>query len=251
MFPRIAIPIPTSFDLNYNRRSWPAYAEALRIHGAEPVEIPLNLTPTGLAALVATCDAILLPGSPADVNPFRYGQEADEASSPADLPRETTDLMLLEHASAAKKPILGVCFGCQILNVFHGGTLIQNLAVMPVNHPSARGVITAHTAAITPVSLLGSILDPIEAPETEGFLRLPVNSSHHQAIGIVGDNLRISARCPQDAVVESVEGPAPAEHFVLGIQWHPERTTESSATSRLIFARLVDEASRWSITRSA
>jgi putative glutamine amidotransferase len=251
MPPRIAIPIPTSFDLNYNRRSWPAYAEAIRTHGAEPVEIPLDLTPTSLAALVATCDAILLPGSPADVSPARYGQEVDEASSPPDLPREITDLILLEHASAAKKPILGVCFGCQILNVFHGGTLIQDLGTLPVNHPSARGVIAAHTAAIAPSSLLGSILDPTEAPETGGFLRLPVNSSHHQAVGITGEGLRISARCPQDAVVEAIEGLAPAEHFVLGIQWHPERTTECSATSRLIFARLVDEATRWFTTRSA
>ncbi len=251
MVPRIAISIPTSFDLDYNRRSWPAYAEAIRTHGAEPVEIPLNLTPASLAALVATCDAILLPGSPADVSPSRYGQEADEASSPADLPRETTDLVLLEHASAAKKPILGICFGCQILNVFHGGTLIQDLAAMPVNHPSARGVITAHTAAIAPNSLLGSILDPIEAPEIEGFLRLPVNSSHHQAVGIAGQSLRISARCPQDAVVEAIEGPASADHFVLGIQWHPERTLESSATSRLLFARLVNEATRWFTIRSA
>jgi putative glutamine amidotransferase len=251
MPPRIAIPIPTTSDLPYNQRSWPAYASAVRTHGAEPVEIPLNLSPQELATLIATCDAILLPGSPADVNPARYGQAVEEASSPADLPRETTDLVLLEHASITRKPVLGICFGCQILNVFHGGTLIQDLATIPVNHPSARGVIVAHTAAVAPASLLGSILDPAEAPETDGFLRLPVNSSHHQAIGIAGQELRISARCPQDAVVEAIEGPDPAEHFVLGIQWHPERTTETSATSRLLFARLVHEAARCFATRSA
>ena len=76
----------------------------------------------------------------------------------------------------------------------------------------------------------------------DGYLRLPVNSSHHQAVGIAGHELRVSARCPQDAVIEAVEGPTLANHFVLGVQWHPERTCDSSATSRAIFARLVQEA---------
>ncbi len=71
--------------------------------------------------------------------------------------------------------------------------------------------------------------------------RLPVNSSHHQAIGIAGDGLRIVARCPQDDVVEAVEGTAP-DHFVLGIQWHPERSTGISAASRAIFDRFIKEA---------
>ena len=83
----------------------------------------------------------------------------------------------------------------------------------------------------------------------DGFRRLPINSSHHQAIGIPGAELRITARCPQDAVIEAVEGPYSPEHdlshFVLGVQWHPERTTASSATSRAIFSRLSNEAIAW------
>jgi putative glutamine amidotransferase len=242
---RIAIPTPTTADLDYNRRSWPSYAESVSAAGAEPVEIPLNLPHTGLQALAERCQGILLPGSPADVAPARYGQHLEEHTSPADPAREATDLFLLEHANLLQKPLLGICFGCQILNVSLGGTLLQDLATVPVNHPSARGVAVAHTVAVAPASLLASICDPDEAPERDGFLRLPVNSSHHQAVAIAGHEAHVSARCPDDRVVEAIEGIDPESHFVLAVQWHPERTTQSSATSRAIFARLVAEAGRW------
>lgn len=242
---RIAIPIPTSTDFPYNQRCWPTYAEAVRAHGAEPVEIGLQAGAQDLESLALSCQGILLPGSPADVTPGRYGQEVDEASSPADGLREVVDLFLLEHAHHQKKPILGVCFGCQILNVYRGGTLVQDLATLPVNHPSARGVVVAHTAAIAPNSLLADAIEAEEAPAADGFLRLPVNSSHHQAIGIVGQDLRVSARCPQDAVVEAIEGADAENHFVLGVQWHPERTLVESSSSRKLFGRFVHEAARW------
>ena len=178
---RIAIPTPTTTDLAYNQRCWPAYAEAIRTQGAEPVEIPLDLPDPELKELADTCEAILLPGSPADVLPSRYGQDTEEHTSPADANRESTDLFLLDHAYQTKKPVLGVCFGCQILNVYHGGTLLQDLSTIPVNHPSARGVAVAHAASVAPSSLLASVCNVGEAPEVEHFMRLPVNSSHHQA----------------------------------------------------------------------
>ncbi len=248
---RIAIPLPTTANLAYNQRCWPSYAEAVRAQGAEPVEVPLNLSARDLTALAESCQAILLPGSPADVAPERYGQKTEEHTSPADPQREATDMLLLEHVFLVHKPVLGVCFGCQILNVHRGGTLLQDLATIPVNHPSARGVAVAHEVLIATASLLASGTDGAEAPERDGFLHLPVNSSHHQAIGIAGEGLRVSARCPQDKVVEAVEGANPDEHFVLGVQWHPERTTEISATSRNLFARLVAEAAKWAARPAA
>jgi putative glutamine amidotransferase len=246
--PRIAIPLPTSYDLEYNRLNWPAYADAIRDAGAEPVEVPLDLSPRAIAELANGCHAILLPGSPADVNPSKYGQLRDQASAPADLPRENVDELLLQDAHNLYKPILGICFGVQILNTWRSGTLLQDLTILPVNHAAPRAVSVAHSVAIPMDSLLATIVDRAEAPEQDGFLRLPVNSSHHQAIGIPGDNLRISARCPQDAVIEAVEGAQhpDAAHFVLGLQWHPERTTTTSPTSRAIFARLSHESTIWS-----
>jgi putative glutamine amidotransferase len=249
MKPRIAIPVPTSTDLAYNQRSWPMYAAAVDRSGGDPVEIPLKATPTEIADLINTCQAVLLPGSPADVNPHKYGQEPIPECAPADPARENVDELLIQDAHNLYKPILAICFGTQSLNVWRGGTLVQNLNILPVNHPAGRSVAVAHTAAIAPDSLLGAIIASEEAPEQEGFLRLPINSSHHQAIGIPGDGLRVSARCPQDAVIEAVEGgqspDANAHHFVLGLQWHPERSYDISPASQALFHRFIAEAAAW------
>jgi putative glutamine amidotransferase len=249
MKPRIAIPIPTSTDPDYNAKSWPAYAEAVTRAGGEPVEIPLGLTPRQIADLINTCHGVLLPGSPADVNPQKYGQDPVPECNPSDSARENVDELLIQDAHNLYKPILAICFGAQSLNVWRGGTLVQHLMPMPVNHRAGKAVALAHTAAVAPNSLLGGMVSPDEAPTEGGFLRLPVNSSHHQAIGIPGDGLRVAARCPQDAVIEAVEGGQdrndPAAHFVLAIQWHPERSYDISAASRAIFERFVSEAAVW------
>jgi len=144
------------------------------------------------------------------------------------------------------KPIFTICFGTQMLNVWRGGTLIQHLPGVPVNH-RARGVAVAHTAAVAPESLLGEVVKVEEMAERDGLLRLPVNSSHHQAIEYPGDGLRVSARSSEDGVVEAIEGTPEGVGggFVLGVQWHPERTFEESAASRALFARFVEEAAAW------
>ena len=246
---RIAIPVPTSTDLDYNRRSWPQYASAVEQNGGEPVEIPLTSTPTAIANLINTCHAVLLPGSPADVNPHKYGHDPIPACATPDHLRENVDELLLQDAHNLYKPIFGICFGLQSLNVWRGGTLLQDLSILPVNHAAGSSAAIAHTALAVPESLLGCLLSPGEAPEQEGYLRLPINSSHHQAIGIPGDGLRVTARCPQDGVIEAVEGGQAAEgaaaHFVLGVQWHPERSYDISPASRALFGRFIHEASLW------
>jgi putative glutamine amidotransferase len=247
--PRIAIPLPTSSNAEYNHRSWPSYAAAVQASGGEPVEIPLNATPVEIANLINTCQGVLLPGSPADVNPQKYGQDPIPECAPADHPRENVDELLLQDAHNLYKPIFAICFGVQILNVWRGGTLVQDLNILPVNHSAGSKVAIAHTATIAPESLLGKVLTREEATEQDNFLRLPINSSHHQAIGIPGDGLRVSARCPQDAVIEAVEGGQATEgataHFVLGVQWHPERSYDISPTSRALFDRFIAEAIAW------
>jgi putative glutamine amidotransferase len=252
MKPRIAIPLPTSTDADYNLRSWPIYAGAVAKSGGHPVEIPLDASPKETIDLINTCHAVLLPGSPADVNPHKYGHDPVPECKAADSHRENVDELLIQDAHNLYKPIFAICFGTQSLNVWRGGTLVQHLAPMPVNHPAGRSVAIAHSAAIAPDSLLAAIIPAEEAPEQDGFLRLPVNSSHHQAIGIPGDGLRISARCPQDGVIEAVEGGQAAggqagdsSHFVLGVQWHPERSYDISAASRALFHRFIAEATAW------
>ena len=137
-----------------------------------------------------------------------------------------------------------------MLNVWRGGTLVQHLSILPVNHAAGRSVAIAHTALHRPrFPPRRSRLTPAEAPEPDDLHRLPINSSHHQAIGIPGDGLRVSARCPEDAVIEAVEGGQATEgataHFVLGVQWHPERSYDISPASRTLFDRFIAEATAW------
>jgi putative glutamine amidotransferase len=254
MKPRIAIPVPTSTDHAYNRLNWSSYADAVLAAGAEPVEFALTLSSAEAARLAATCQAILLPGSPADVAPAKYGQAAEETCAPSDPAREELDQLLLEDAYRHRKPILAICFGLQFLNTWRGGTLVQDLSVMPVNHSAGRSVAVAHTVSVAPASMLELLAHPEETRAVGDALRLPVNSSHHQAVGLPGDSLVVSSRCPQDGVIESIEGVnllGSPPHFVLGFQWHPERTVDTSATSRVIFSRFGREAAAWTSADAA
>jgi putative glutamine amidotransferase len=285
---RIAIPVATTIDIPYNQRSAPAYASAVTRSGGDPIAIDITLPPAEILALASTCDGILLPGSPADVDPTLYGQPRDPATARADAPRETADYLLLDHAAATGKPVLAICFGLQSLNVWSGGSLIQDVSPLPVNHEAGSKVAIAHTIVVAPESLLATLLTPEEAPLTNDFLRLPINTSHHQAVAAPGDNLRIVARCPDDGVIEALElapnarlapadptpitAPAPElfhveqlpapvtqlestpanpklfhveqshPRFVLGVQWHPERSYDISPASRALFDRLIHEA---------
>ncbi len=247
MKPRIAIPVPTSTDLPYNERSWPAYADAVRRSGGDPVRIELSSSLAEIEAIAGDCDGLCLPGSPADVDPLRYGTDIDPATSPADPPREAADFLLLDDAYRKAKPVLAICYGVQSLNVWRGGSLVQDLTPLPVNHSAGRQVAVAHAALVAETSLLASLLTPAEAPSADGFLRLPINTSHHQAVASPGDGLRIVARCPDDGVVEAVEAEqssSDAPHFVLGVQWHPERSYDISPASRALFDRFVQEAAQ-------
>jgi putative glutamine amidotransferase len=143
MKPRIAIPIPTTRDLAYNQRAWPLFENAVARSGGEPVAVPLTLSPAELRDLIATCDGVVLPGSPADVDPALYGAECDPATNPADPAREAVDYALLNDAAKHGKPVLGVCFGVQSMNVWRGGTLIQDLDRRQVRGNRIRHLPTA------------------------------------------------------------------------------------------------------------
>ena len=242
MKPRIAIPVPTFSDLAYNHLNWPAYADAVLASGGEPVRLELGLSRREAKELAGKCNGFLLPGSPADVAPERYGQERQSACAPADFVRESLDEVLLEEAELCGTPLLAICFGMQLLNVRRGGTLVQDLNVMPVNHSAGRCVAAAHSVTVAGGTQLSAMLDRRESHDVHNQMRLPVNSSHHQAVAIPGAGLRVSARSAEDGVIEAVEGCAPDTGFLIGVQWHPERTFHESATSRNLFAEFIGAA---------
>jgi putative glutamine amidotransferase len=233
----IAIPEPTSGDPGYNQRSLPPYLAALHSVGVTPVLVPLHERQDRVARLLLGVQGILLPGSGYDVDPQRYGEDPIPECGEADVARTAVDELLLQDAFNLHKPILAVCHGAQTLNVWRSGSLIQDLKTQ-VNHSPGRTVLDAHPVHISPGSRLGRLLPQGERLEER------VNSSHHQAVRVPGDNLLVSAVSPDDGVIEAVELDSDT-HFVVGVQWHPERTYTHSAFSRAIFSAFARAAATW------
>jgi putative glutamine amidotransferase len=231
MVTRIAIPVPHSSDAEYAERAFPQYAEAVEMAGGEPVRIPLDRLPAEVMKLIERCDGVLLPGSKADVDPSKYNANPQPETAPADPKRDTVDELLLQDAYNMHKPLLGICYGLQILNVYRSGTLLQHIH-SPVNHEAGRMVPLAHEVTVEPDSMLANIV---------AEKSLPVNSSHHQAAEVVGDGLRVVARSKPDGIIEAIEGTSP-DHFVLAVQWHPERSVTIDESSGAIFRAFVEAA---------
>lgn len=234
---QIAIPEPASADASYNQRSLPQYIAALEAAGAIPVVVPLLESQDAVARRIAEVQGVLLPGSGYDVDPERYGEARQPECGPADPLRAAVDELLLQDAFNLRKPILAICHGVQTLNVWRNGTLIQDLKTS-VNHRPGREVVEAHAVRIAEGSRLSLMLPP------DTGLEVQVNSSHHQALRDPGDQLLVTAVSPRDGVIEAVELNS-SDHFVVGVQWHPERTYTQSATSRAIFAEFVRMAGIW------
>ena len=213
-----------------------SYYRAVQKAGAEPVTISLQSSKADLEKLCATLDAFVLPGSGNDVNPARYGEQPNPKTAATDVARERTDQTLLDHAFAAGKPVFAICYGNQSLNVYLGGSLVQDI-------PSEPGAHVPHTAPSGgdypdhPVTLVaGSVLASLN-----GGTGSRVNSSHHQSIRRPGRNLRVTAHAPDD-IVEAVEWTGDS-NWIIGVQWHPERMP-GDPFAEALFRQLASAARR-------
>lgn len=242
--------MPHSSDPEYAERAIPQYERAVTLAGGVPVRIPLVRPDSEVRTLIAHCDGVLLPGSNADVDPARFQQARSPHTAKSDPRRDEIDDLLLEDAYTQGKPVLGICYGLQSLNIFRKGSLIQHIPdFLPeatrakINHETGKKVAIAHTVEIQPGSLLAKVVSQDgKGPESEvrGPV-IPVNSSHHQSADAIGDGLRIVARCPDDGIIEGLEGTS-KDHFVLAVQWHPERSVEQDEPSLAIFKALIEAA---------
>jgi putative glutamine amidotransferase len=243
--PRIGIPYRTrKEELNGDFGKIEAYIRATRQAGSEPVVISLGLAPEHLKKIAQSLDGVLLSGSPADVDPVRYSAPRRPESVEPDPCREQTDFTLLDHALAAHKPVLAICYGIQSLNVFLSGSLVQDIrSELPgaISHEATGGAAgdaeAFHAVRIEPGSRLASLAHGSEAR---------VNSSHHQSVLDPGRDLRVVASA-SDGVVEAVEW-ASDENWVMGVQWHPERMAETDPLAQVLF-RSLTEASRRATVR--
>ncbi len=204
------------------------YADAVQASGGSPVIIPLLEDPRALEPMAERLDGILLTGSESDVDPARYGAKRSPRCGPAQPLRDETDFFLLEIAFRRALPILAICFGLQSLNVFLGGSLIQDIPTAldtQINHsnPSSGGY-SSHPVEIEPASILAAL---------SGEVRTMVNSTHHQAVDRIGRGLQVIARAP-DGIIEALAGNE-SEPWMLAVQWHPEKSFSCDVLSHKIF----------------
>lgn len=219
--------------MNGRRGAYEKYLRAVRAAGGEPVEISLSLSPAELGLKAESLDGFVLPGSPHDIEPRRFGSSGHPQNTRPDKRREHTDDALLDHALATGKPVLAICYGAQSLNVHLHGTLVQDI---PSEVPNARD---HDGGAHRDESLHVIRLQSAQLAELAGAPTARVNSSHHQSVGKPGRGLRVSA-LTADGVIEALEWTAGPE-WMVGVQWHPERMPDDRFASA-IFRRLVSEA---------
>jgi putative glutamine amidotransferase len=188
------------------------YLEAIEAAGGIPVVTP-PLGPVAARALLDRVDGLCLSGGP-DIHPRAYGSEPHPELGPTEPELDAFELELVREADQRGLPILAICRGAQLLNVARGGTLHQHLpdiAGDAIQHRQPlSSVQRTHMVSIEPESRLAALLRR---------RRVKVNSFHHQAIEVVGDDLFVSARA-SDGTVEAVEGGD--DRYVTAVQWHAE-----------------------------
>ncbi len=187
-----------------------AYVAALEAAGALPVLLPLTQSAEIARHFAGLLDGLVVPGGPA-VTDGLIGELPEDLDPPQ--PRRTaSDRLYLQAFLEAGKPILGICYGMQLLNAVLGGTIyadVQRQLEGARAHSPKRGA-EQHPIEIAPESHLARLL---------GRTTWTVNTRHLQALATIGRGLRVSARAP-DGVIEAIESP---DGRLLGVQFHPER----------------------------
>lgn len=210
----------------------PTYLKALTAAGAIPIVLPLTASSGDLKQLAEALDGFLFTGGP-DVHPFLFGEETHARCGSVSAARDQMELALLPLVMEAKKPVLGICRGVQLLNIGLGGTIWQDIpsqtaSDFPLAHTQPFDyTLPSHTVAVTPESLLARIT---------GEETLSVNSMHHQAVKDVAPGL-IPSAVSSDHLIEAVE--LPDYPFFLGVQWHPEYLWEKQEAAASLFTAFV------------
>jgi putative glutamine amidotransferase len=212
-----------------------SYIRAVQDAGGIPRLLPPHLTADVQAALWERLDGLVLTGG-GDIDPARFEQPRHPKTDDVAPARDELELGLTRRALDEDVPLFAICRGLQVLNVALGGTLVQDLASerpgsLQHSQREPRHEPTHVVKVMGEGTRLGRVL---------GSLEVSVNSMHHQAIDRLGFGLREVAWAP-DGVIEGVEMPGD-DHFVLGVQWHPEELVGHDQAARNLFTALVEAA---------
>ncbi len=206
------------------------YVLAIKEAGGIPIVLPNgDGSPDKIAEYLELLDGLVMPGG-ADIPPSEWGEEPHPTTQILDQDRYLFEKALISAwINKTKKPLLGICLGSQWINVAHGGSLIQDIpSEYGINH---RGV--THQVTLEPTSRLSQIF---------GKTELEVNSLHHQAVGRLGKELRLVAKCP-DGVIEAIETTDP-DRFLIGVQWHPEQMAPTDLLQAKLMKAFVQASQR-------
>jgi putative glutamine amidotransferase len=230
MTPLVAITTYGREDQRFALPTW--YVDAVRRAGAVPILVPPG--DPNLGALLDRVDGLILGGG-GDICPDIAGCNPHSLNYKLDAERDRTEIELAHEAIARGLPTLGICRGCQVINVALGGTLIEHVPDVVgerVLHRQSQGQTARHSVRIEPKSRLAGVIGQTECE---------VVSWHHQAIRLPAEPLRVTAHA-DDGTIEAVELP---EHpWFIAVQWHAEMSPADDVPQQRLFAGLADAARR-------
>ena len=210
------------------------YVDAVIRAGGVPLIIPFSVDKEVIISQAQLIDGLILSGGH-DINPYNYGQEPSQKIGEIFPERDIYEMILLEESKKRDIPILGICRGFQLINAAAGGTLYQDLSLIPGNilkhNQVSNPTLKTHKIEIKENSFISSIF----GKETM------VNSFHHQAIDKVADDFIVVARA-SDGVVEAIEHKT--YKFLVAVQWHPEMLAVNCEKARELFSKFVEEAKK-------
>ncbi|MBI3599071.1 MAG: gamma-glutamyl-gamma-aminobutyrate hydrolase family protein [Nitrospinae bacterium] len=208
--------------------------------------IPLLLCPTrseaAISRFISLIDGLLISGGGFDIDPKFYGEKPHPKLGKTIPERTDFEFELLKSAVKKKMPVLGICGGHQLINVYFGGTLYQDIQSQhkgAVNHkqsiPSDK---PHHGIKIYPSTRLSNII---------GADSIMVNSTHHQSIKKAADRFKTSA-VAEDGIIEAIEYNGKA--FIMGVQWHPENLCHNEPRFKKIFIEFMAESKKFGLRKS-
>lgn len=191
-----------------------AYLDALQLHGLAPVLVTPGHARSAVEALLDRCDGLVLSGG-GDIDPVRYGEEPLPLLDAVSTARDAMEFAALDIALARGIPVLGICRGCQVMNVHLGGTLFQDVDTQRPGNIGHRQTRSWHERSHDVTVEAGSLLF-----ESVGVSAFHVNTFHHQAVKDVAPRACVTA-VAEDGLIEGIEY---RDHpWAVGVQWHPER----------------------------